>query len=284
MQKLHHRATKLGFAPRGAKVAGRVEAVEVVDAMFEAGLGGRLPFDLPEDATEKERRDPQMAIKEAAYRTGFSEPSTGSNLGALTCRAVRTDDGWRVTGQKVWTSLAQYSQRCVLLTRTGSPESATKGITALFVDMATPGITVRPIAAIHGRDEFCEVFFDDVVVPGDRLLGAVDDGWTVAMDLLPYERSTSLWHRGAYLRRRLADLIATAPATDTLDAGVVVAEPFGPPRTPVRPSRVCPAGSTGRPRRPVARPEPPRPAPRRSASPRAAAGSTSQRHRGLFRG
>ena len=96
---------------------------------------------------------------------GFSEPGTGSNLASLSCRAVRTGDGWRVRGQKVWTSLAQYAQRCILFTRTGAPESAHAGITALFVDMDRPGITVRPITALHGRDEFCEVFFDDVAVP-----------------------------------------------------------------------------------------------------------------------
>ena len=110
-----------------------------------------------------------------------------------------------MTGQKVWTSLAQYAQRCVLLTRTGTPESAHNGITALFVDMDAPGITVRPILAMHGTDEFSEVFFDDVVVPFDRTLGDEGDGWAVAMDLLPYERSTSLWHRAAYLHRRLQD-------------------------------------------------------------------------------
>src|SRR5262245_41106716 len=80
----------------------------------------------------------------------FSEPGTGCSLGALACRATRTDDGWRVDGQKVWTSFAQYAARCVLLTRTGTPESAHRGITALFVDMDTPGITVRPIEAMHG--------------------------------------------------------------------------------------------------------------------------------------
>src|SRR3954451_12013626 len=142
---------------------------------------------------------------------GFSEPGTGSNLSALTCRAVRAGDGWRVTGQKVWTSFAQYAARCVLLTRTGTPESAHRGITALFVDMATPGITVRPIEAMHGTAEFCEVFFDDVAVPFERTLGEVDQGWAVAMDLLPYERSTSLWHRCAYLQRELQRLLASVP-------------------------------------------------------------------------
>jgi alkylation response protein AidB-like acyl-CoA dehydrogenase len=159
---------------------------------------------------------PLLLRGDETWCQGFSEPGTGSNLGSLACRAVRGDDGWRVTGQKVWTSLAQYAQRCVLLTRTGTPESAHNGITALFVDMDSPGITVRPIEAMHGSQEFCEVFFDDVAVPFERTLGQEGEGWAVAMDLLPYERSTSLWHRAAYLHRRLQELLEAAPP-DALD-------------------------------------------------------------------
>ena len=148
---------------------------------------------------------------EETWCQGFSEPSTGSNLGSLACRAVRTDDGWLVNGQKVWTSFATHAQRCVLLTRTGTPESAHRGITALFVDMDTPGITPRPLDALHGVPELCEVFFDDVLVPLDRTLGDEGQGWAVAMDLLPYERSTALWHRGALLHRRLEQVLEAVP-------------------------------------------------------------------------
>jgi alkylation response protein AidB-like acyl-CoA dehydrogenase len=159
---------------------------------------------------------PRLLRGDETWCQGFSEPGAGSNLASLSCRAVRSDDCWRVTGQKVWTSLAQYAQRCVLLTRTGSIESAHRGITALFVDMESPGITVRPIETMHGLEEFCEVFFDDVAVPFDRTLGEEGQGWSVAMDLLPYERSTSLWHRAAYLHQRLQRLLDAAPS-DTLD-------------------------------------------------------------------
>ncbi|UDY36651.1 acyl-CoA dehydrogenase family protein [Dermatobacter hominis] len=158
---------------------------------------------------------PRLLRGDETWCQGFSEPGTGSNLAALSCRATLVPgaggDVWRVDGQKVWTSLAQYAQRCVLLVRTGTAEDAHRGITALFVDMDTPGITVRPIRTVHGRDEFSEVFFDGVEVPRDRQLGEPGQGWSVAMDLLPYERSTALWHRGAFLRRRLGDLVATAP-------------------------------------------------------------------------
>jgi alkylation response protein AidB-like acyl-CoA dehydrogenase len=150
---------------------------------------------------------PRMLSGDETWCQGFSEPSTGSNLAALTCRAVRGDHGWVVNGQKVWTSLAQYAQRCVLLVRTGAPDSAHRGITALFVDMDSPGITVRPLETMHGVAEFSEVFFDDLVVPFERTLGDEGQGWAVAMDLLPYERSTALWVRGAYLHRRVEQLL-----------------------------------------------------------------------------
>jgi len=163
---------------------------------------------------------PRLLRGDETWCQGFSEPGTGSNLASLTCRATREAGGWRVTGQKVWTSLAQYAHRCVLLTRTGSPESAHKGITALFVDMDAPGITVRPIETMHGVEEFCEVFFDDVAVPDDRTLGEEGQGWSVAMDLLPYERSTSLWHRAAFLYRRLQQLLETAPPGAVDPAGL----------------------------------------------------------------
>lgn len=171
---------------------------------------------------------PLLLRGEEHWCQGFSESGTGSNLAALSCKAVRTDDGWLVNGQKVWTSHAHLSDRCVLLTRTATRESLHRGITALFVDMDTPGITVRPLETMHGVDEFCEVFFEDVLVPADRLLGEVDGGWAVAMDLLPYERSTALWHRGAYLRRRFEELLDTAApdALDPRDVGDVALQLF----------------------------------------------------------
>ena len=155
---------------------------------------------------------PRLLRGEETWCQGFSEPGTGQQPGvAVVPGHAEPRSGWQVSGQKVWTSLAQYAQRCVLLTRTGSPESAHRGITALFVDMDSPGITVRPIETMHGAEEFCEVFFDDVDVPFDRTLGDEGQGWAVAMDLLPYERSTALWHRAAYLHRRLQQLLDAAP-------------------------------------------------------------------------
>lgn len=155
---------------------------------------------------------PRLLSGAELWCQGFSEPDAGSDLASLRCRAApRGASTWVINGQKVWTSLAQYSDRCVLLTRTGPPESRHRGITAFFVDMDTPGISVRPIEMINGEQEFCEVFFDDVVVPADRILGEVDRGWAVAMSILPYERSSCFWQRVAYLYRRLQRLVDAAP-------------------------------------------------------------------------
>ena len=153
---------------------------------------------------------PPLLRGDEVWCQGFSEPGSGSNLSSIICRAVGTEDGWRVSGQKVWTSLAQYSARCVLLARTGPSESRHAGMTALFVDMDSPGITVRPIETLDGDREFSEVFFDDVPVAFDRTLGKDGQGWEFAMNLLPYERSTALWQRASLLHRRLGDLVASA--------------------------------------------------------------------------
>lgn len=162
---------------------------------------------------------PRLLSGDELWCQGFSEPDAGSDLASLRCRAVPDGDAgtarnWIVNGQKVWTSLAQYSDRCVLLTRTGPSDSRHRGITAFFVDMDTPGITVAPLEMINGEREFAEVFFDDVVVPAERMLGELHGGWAVAMSILPYERSSCFWQRIAYLYQRLQRLVDVAPSDD----------------------------------------------------------------------
>jgi alkylation response protein AidB-like acyl-CoA dehydrogenase len=136
---------------------------------------------------------PRLLSGREQWCQGFSEPGSGSDLASLSTRAVQDGDNWIVNGQKVWTSFAQFSTRCVLLTRTGPGHD---GITAFFVDLDTP------------VDEFCEVYYDDVVIPASRMLGQPGDGWRLAMDLLPYERSSCFWQRIAYLYSRFDALIA----------------------------------------------------------------------------
>jgi alkylation response protein AidB-like acyl-CoA dehydrogenase len=159
---------------------------------------------------------PRLLSGREQWCQGFSEPGSGSDLASLTTRAVPDGDNWIVNGQKVWTSYAQFSTRCVLLTRTAPGHD---GITAFFVDLDTPGITIRPLRTMHGVDEFCEVYYDDVVIPSTRMLGQPGDGWRLAMDLLPYERSTCFWQRIAYLYSRFDALIAEANAPDEYELG-----------------------------------------------------------------
>jgi len=159
---------------------------------------------------------PRLLSGREQWCQGFSEPGSGSDLASLSTRATPDGDNWVINGQKVWTSFAQYSTRCVLLTRTAPGH---EGITAFFVDMDAPGITVRPLRTMHGVDEFCEVYFDDVVVPANRMLGQPGDGWQLAMDLLPFERSTCFWQRIAYLYSRLDRLITETTEIDDAELG-----------------------------------------------------------------
>lgn len=119
---------------------------------------------------------------------GFSEPGAGSDLAGLRTRADRQGDVFVVNGQKVWTSHGDIADRCFLLCRTEPDQPKHKGISLLLVDMACPGITVRPLRQITGEAEFCEVFFENVEVPADRLLGPAGSGWSIAMGILAHER------------------------------------------------------------------------------------------------
>ena len=119
----------------------------------------------------------------------FSEPAAGSDLAGLTTRARADEDGgWTVNGQKVWTTGAQFADFGILLARTNPDVPKHRGLTAFIVDMHAPGVTVRPLRQISGGSHFNEVFFDDVALPPDALLGAVDAGWSVAMTILMFER------------------------------------------------------------------------------------------------
>jgi alkylation response protein AidB-like acyl-CoA dehydrogenase len=117
----------------------------------------------------------------------FSEPDAGSDLASLTTRAVRDGDYFVVNGQKVWTSYAQYCERALLLARTDQEAPKHRGITAMVVDLDTPGITIRPLRLITGHTHFNEVFLDNVRVPVDNVIGEIDGGWAVARAVLSSE-------------------------------------------------------------------------------------------------
>jgi alkylation response protein AidB-like acyl-CoA dehydrogenase len=118
----------------------------------------------------------------------FSEPEAGSDLAGVRTRGTRTDEGWRLDGQKVWTSNAQFADIGLALVRTDSEAPKHKGLTMFVVPMRTPGIEVRPLRQMTGGASFCEVFLDDVVVADSLRIGAVGAGWTVAGDTLAHER------------------------------------------------------------------------------------------------
>jgi alkylation response protein AidB-like acyl-CoA dehydrogenase len=144
---------------------------------------------------QKERYLRPLLAADEIWCQGFSEPNAGSDLAALATRATLVDGSWRITGQKVWTTLSSIADFCFLLARTGAPDSGHRGITAFIVPMRQPGVTVRPIRQINGSTEFSEVFFDDAETVAEPVIGDVDRGWHLAMSVLSYERSTNLLSR-----------------------------------------------------------------------------------------
>jgi len=140
---------------------------------------------------QKKRYIPKILNADEIWCQGFSEPNSGSDLASLQTKAVLDGDDFVVNGQKIWTSMGQYADWCILLVRTDSNAPKHRGISFLLVDMRSPGITVRPLKQITGNSEFNETFFDNVRVPKQNLVGALNEGWRVAMTTLTYERGIS---------------------------------------------------------------------------------------------
>jgi len=138
---------------------------------------------------QKKRYLPKILSSEEIWCQGFSEPGAGSDLAALSTQAVEEGDHYIINGQKTWTSMAHYSDLIYLLARTNKEVKKHKGISAFAVDMKSPGITVRPLVQLTGDSDFNEVFFEDVKVPKENMLGPKDQGWDVAITTLMYERA-----------------------------------------------------------------------------------------------
>jgi 3-oxochol-4-en-24-oyl-CoA dehydrogenase len=162
--------------------------------------------------SQVERFVPATLRGEVFWCQLFSEPGAGSDLASLRMKAVRADGGWRLTGQKVWTSRASWAQWGVCLARTDPEAPKHKGITYFLVDMASPGILIRPLREITGDELFNEVFFDDVFVPDDMVVGEVNDGWRLARTTLANER-VAMAH-GTALGNPMEQLLATVAKVD----------------------------------------------------------------------
>jgi alkylation response protein AidB-like acyl-CoA dehydrogenase len=159
---------------------------------------------------QKERYLAPILSAEEIWCQGFSEPDAGSDLAALKTRAVKDGDDWVVTGQKVWTSGAQYSKWCMLVARTDSEVAKHKGLTYFLMDMEQKAVQVRPLRQITGEAEFNELFIEEARIPDANVVGGVGNGWKVALTTLMNERAGLGFALQIRLRQLLDDLIATA--------------------------------------------------------------------------
>jgi alkylation response protein AidB-like acyl-CoA dehydrogenase len=171
--------------------------------------------------------DEQKALAPAAIRgdtiwcIGMSEPNAGSDLAGLQTRAELRDDHFVVNGQKVWTSYASIAQKCFVYVRTDPTLPKHKGISLLILDMDTPGIDIRPLRHINGTAGFAEVFFTDVVIPRENLVGQLNGGWAITQGSLAHERA-GLWVESVgRFEQTIEALVALAKRTGRADDPVI---------------------------------------------------------------
>ncbi|MCW2543117.1 MAG: acyl-CoA dehydrogenase [Frankiales bacterium] len=164
---------------------------------------------------QKDRFLPGIKAGTELWCQGYSEPGAGSDLAAVRTRAVLGDDGWRITGQKVWTSLAHLADWCFVIARTNDAPRH-RGLSFFLVPMDQPGIEVRPIVQLTGTSEFNEVFFDDAL--STEIVGAEGDGWRVAMGLLAFERGVSTLGQQVGFNREYDEVLALARSNGSFDS------------------------------------------------------------------
>jgi alkylation response protein AidB-like acyl-CoA dehydrogenase len=170
---------------------------------------------------QKERFLPSILDASEHWCQGFSEPEAGSDLAALKTRAVKDGDGWRVTGQKVWTSGAQHAKWCMLVARTDNDAAKHKGLSFFMLDMEQEAVQVRPLRQITGGAEFNELFLEDAWIPDENLIGGVGNGWKVALTTLMNERSGLAFFLQVNMRQTLDEVLEEAAARGLLDDPVV---------------------------------------------------------------
>jgi len=162
---------------------------------------------------QQERFLPPILAGTEIWCQGYSEPGAGSDLASLRTKAVRDGEDWVLTGQKVWTSLAEWSDWCFVLARTNPDAPRHKGISCILVPMDQPGVTVRPIRQMTGSAEFAEVFFDGARARAEHVVGPVDSGWKVAMATLAFERGASTLGQQLAFQAELDRIIDVAKQT-----------------------------------------------------------------------
>ena len=178
------------------------------------------------DQQQKLRYLPSLLSGRERWCQGFSEPNAGSDLASLETRAIVNHAGYRLSGQKLWTSSARWADYCLVLARTDAAAPKHAGISALIVDMHSPGVTVRPITHIAGDRHFAEVFFDDVLVPSNALVGLPGQGWALAITTLAYERGPAdIGYLSRY--RRLFNLLQLEISRRNLELGEVTLMALG---------------------------------------------------------
>lgn len=186
------------------------------DELEHAGYGAPVQYEMLETMAPavlsfapelSARLLPTALTGERSWAQGFSEPEAGSDLASLRCRARLDGEDYVVSGQKIWTSQGIGAACMGTLVRTGTPESRHRGLSMLMIDLDAPGVDVRPIRYANGQNELAEVYFDEVRVATDRLVGEEGQGWAVAMFLLQYERGNYAWVRQAHIARMI-DLLA----------------------------------------------------------------------------
>ena len=175
---------------------------------------------------QKERYLNPILTAEEIWCQGFSEPDAGSDLAAVKTRAVRDGEDWVVTGQKVWTSGAQYSKWCMLVARTDPDATKHKGLSYFLMDMDQAAVEVRPLRQITGESEFNELFIEGARIPHENLLGGEGNGWKVALTTLMNERAGLAFFLQVRMRQLLDKLIAAAAERGRFD-DPVVAERLG---------------------------------------------------------